>query len=77
MQHLAGRGNKIIALQRAVLSAPATRPTICVAFLKTNDPKLIEAALLDTDDRPICNIIKATLPTGLREEMIKKSTLDK
>jgi len=76
-RHLSGRGNHVIGdqlvLKKSVPSAPAS---ICVAYLATNEHKIIEALYLDTDDRPVCNIIRACLPAGLLESSIRNAKLE-
>lgn len=76
--HLKGRGNRVI---RSLLDQKRDRPqdrpdALYVAYLPTNDHKLIEAAYIDTDDGPICNLIKAHLPEGLRPEDVYRSSLE-
>ena len=73
-RHLTGHGNKVIAsqllLKKTITLAPAS---ICVAFLETSDPKIVEALYIDTHDLPICNLIRARLPIGLSEALVQKA----
>lgn len=74
-RHLTGNGNKIVA---GVLRNKQQRPNdptqaLYVAYLPTREHKLIEAAYIDANDRPIGNLIRARLPEGLREEEVLKS----
>ena len=76
-KHLRGHGNTVIAsqllLKRSVPLAPAS---MCVAYLETTEPKIVEAFYIDADDRPICNLIKARLPVGLSETFVRRSELE-
>lgn len=76
--HLKGRGNHVIAsLLAQKRNRPQDRPNaLYVAYLETKEHKLVEAAYIDASDRPICNLIKAKLPQGLREEDVFRSSLD-
>jgi GIY-YIG catalytic domain len=76
--HLSGRGNRIV---RGVLESKKDRPgdrpqALYFAFLETRDHKLIEAAYIDADDRPVGNLIRARLPEGLRESEVCTSELE-
>ena len=76
--HFSGRGNKVISsLLAQKKNRPQDRPeALYFAYLETREHKLIEAAYIDASDRPICNIAKASLPKGLREQDVIKSSLD-
>ena len=77
-KHLTGEGNKVIAgLLRNKKERPSD-PTqaIYVAYLETREHKLVEAAYLDANDRPLGNLIRARLPEGLREDAVMKSPLE-
>jgi hypothetical protein len=76
--HLSGRGNRVIC---GILENKRERPgdptqALCFAFLATRKHKLIEAAYIDADDRPIGNLIRARLPEGLQERKVCASELD-
>jgi hypothetical protein len=76
--HLSGRGNRVI---RGVLENKKDRPSdptkaLYFAFLETKEHKLIEAAYIDAEDRPVGNLIKARLPDGLREREVYASELE-
>jgi hypothetical protein len=77
-RHLSGHGNGVVRLQlelkRNIPSAPAS---ICVAFLQTSEPKIVEALFLDSSDLPICNIYRARLPAGLSEWLVRQSELER
>ena len=76
-RHLTGHGNSVIAsqlvLKKSIPSAPAS---ICVAYLETSEPKIVEAVYLDALDLPICNLIRARLPLGLSEALVLRSDLE-
>jgi hypothetical protein len=77
--HLTGKGNKVIA---SILQSKKDRPNqplqaLYFAYLETREHKLIEAAYIDANDRPVCNLIKARLPEGLREADVVKSELER
>ena len=76
--HLSGKSNKVIAsLLSQKKNRPQDRPeSLYFAFLQTREDKWIEAAYIDANDRPFCNIIRAHLPQGLREKDVIKSSLD-
>ncbi len=77
--HLSGRGNKVIAnLLKNKQERPTLDPTqvICVAYLATKEPKLLEAAYLDARDLPLGNLIRARLPQGLREQDVFVAPLE-
>jgi hypothetical protein len=71
-RHLCGNGNKVVAsqlmLKRSIPSAPGNY--ICVAYLETKEPKIVEAAYLDTQDLPVCNLIRARLPPGISQALL-------
>jgi hypothetical protein len=76
--HLSGRGNRVI---RGVLENKKQRPSdptqaLYFAFLETREHKLIEAAYIDAEDRPIGNLIRARLPEGLREHEVYECELE-
>jgi len=77
-RHLTGRGNSVVAsqlaLKRSIPSAPAS---MWIAYLETNEPKIVEAVYLDANDRPICNLIKARLPFGLSESLVQRAELER
>ena len=76
-RHLGGHGNSMINTQLSIKEDIPSAPTsICVAYLETNEPKIVEAIYLDANDRPICNIIKARLPFGLSESSVQRSKLE-
>jgi len=59
--HFSGRGNRVV---RGVLESKKERPSdptqaLYFAFLETREHKLIEAAYIDAEDRPIGNLIRA------------------
>lgn len=73
--HLTERGNKVVA---GILRNKQQRPSdptqaLYVVYLETREHKLIEAAYIDANDRPLGNLIRARLPEGLREEDVLKS----
>jgi hypothetical protein len=77
--HLTGKGNKVIA---SVLRSKKDRPSqplqaLYFAFLPTREHKLIEAAYIDANDRPVCNLIKARLPDGMRDVQVYSSELER
>ncbi|MEY2979007.1 MAG: GIY-YIG nuclease family protein [Prochlorotrichaceae cyanobacterium] len=76
--HLKGRGNKVLASLLAHKKQMPTDPNqaLYVAYLETAEHKLVEAAHIDASDRPICNLIRAHLPKGLREQDVLKSSLE-
>lgn len=76
--HFSGKGNKVIA---GILRNKKERPSdptqaLYFAFLETNEHKLIEATYIDAEDRPIGNLIKANLPEGLKEQLVRISELE-
>jgi hypothetical protein len=76
--HLSGGGNRVV---RGVLENKKDRPSdptkaLYFAFLETSEHKLIEAAYIDAEDRPVGNLIKARLPEGLRENEVYSSELE-
>jgi len=77
-KHLRGQGNTVIAsqltLKKSVPSAPAS---LCVAYLETDEPKIVEALYIDASDRPICNLIRARLPFGLSESLVQRAELER
>lgn len=77
-RHLTGRGNKVIASQLMLKNAmPLAPASICVAYLETSDPKIVEALYIDTSDLPICNFIRARLPFSLSEALVRKAELER
>lgn len=76
-QHLTGRSNKVIATELALKrNIPSAPMSMCVAYLETREPKIVEAVYLDTHDLPICNIYRARLPQGISEALVHSSKLD-
>jgi len=76
--HLHGRGNKIVAMQLDLKkTVPVSPANICVAYLETSEPKIVEALFIDTTDLPICNIYRARLPNGLSEWSVRNSELER
>ncbi|BAZ06178.1 GIY-YIG nuclease family protein [Calothrix sp. NIES-3974] len=76
--HLSGRGNRVV---RGILENKKERPSdptqaLYFAFLETREHKLIEAAYIDAEDRPVGNLIRARLPEGLRENEVYTSELE-
>lgn len=76
--HLSQQGNKVVA---GVLRNKQQRPNdptqaLYVAYLPTREHKLVEAAYLDANDRPIANLIRARMPDGLREQEVLRSPLE-
>lgn len=75
--HLGGgsKANKVIAGILRNKQQHHSDPTqaLYVAYLPTQEHKLIEAAYIDAEDRPLGNLIRARLPEGLREEDVLKS----
>jgi hypothetical protein len=69
-RHLNGKGNHVIAGVLANKRKTPSDPTaaLFVAFFPTREHKLVEAAFIDAEDRPLGNLIRARLPQGLREE---------
>jgi len=72
-------GNHVI---NSILVSKKDRPNqplnaLYFAFLETREHKLIEAAYIDANDRPVCNLIRARLPEGLREQDVFRSDLDR
>jgi hypothetical protein len=77
-RHLTGHGNSVIASQLALKrSVPLAPAKICVAYLETNEPKIVEAVYIDTADLPICNLIRARLPAGLSQVLVQRAELEK
>jgi hypothetical protein len=77
-QHLTGHGNSVVASQLALKkSVPSAPACICVAYLETDDPKIVEALYLDTHDLPICNLIRARLPAGLSQALVQNAPLER
>lgn len=76
--HFSGRGNRVISsLLTQKKNRPQDRPnSLYFAFLGTREHKLIEAAYIDAKDRPVCNLIRASLPKGLREGDVMNSPLE-
>ncbi|MFB2891640.1 GIY-YIG nuclease family protein [Aerosakkonemataceae cyanobacterium BLCC-F50] len=76
--HLSGRGNRVISsLLAQKKNRPQDRPdSLYFAFLETREHKLIEATYIDAEDRPVCNLIRASLPEGLREGDVMNSPLE-
>jgi hypothetical protein len=76
-RHFSGQGNRVIRsiLDDKKAGGNTTKPlqALYFAYLETSDPKLLEAAYIDTSDRPIANLIRANLPEGLRERDIAKA----
>lgn len=74
-KHLTGVGNKVVAgILRNKQQRPSDpTPALYVAYLPTREHKLVEAAYLDADDRPLGNLIRARLPEGLREDAVWRS----
>ncbi len=73
------KGNKVI---NDLLASKKDRPNqplqaLYFAFLQTREHKLVEAAYIDANDRPICNLIKARLPEGLREAQVYCSPIER
>jgi len=85
-RHMGGRGNKVVASELALrknedwaklLSKyPPARNSMWIAYLKTSEPKIVEAVYLDTRDLPVCNLIKARLPFGLSESLVFRAQLE-
>ncbi|MGI0491366.1 GIY-YIG nuclease family protein [Alkalinema pantanalense CENA528] len=78
--HFSGKGNRVVA---SLLQAKRNGNyggilpnALYFAFLETDEHKLIEAAYIDANDRPICNLIRARLPEGLREDAVLHSELE-
>ena len=77
-RHLTGNGNSVIASQLALKkSIPSAPVSMWIAYLETSEPKIVEAFYIDANDRPICNLIKARLPSGLSESLVEKSELER
>ena len=77
-RHLTGQGNSVVASQLALKKRmPSSPASICIAYLETSEPKIVEAVYLDTSDLPICNFIKARLPFGLSEFLLRGATLER
>jgi len=76
-RHLSGHGNSVVSgqldLKKAIPVAPVS---ICIAYLETKEPGIVEAVYLDTKDLPICNLIRARLPIGLSEWFVQHSALE-
>jgi len=71
-KHLTEKGNKVVA---GILRNKRQRPSdptqaLYVAYLPTREHKLVEAAYIDANDRPLGNLIRARLPEGLREDAV-------
>ena len=76
-RHLTGRGNSVMASQLQLKkSIPVAPASICVAYLETNEPAIVEAVYLDTKPLPVCNLIRARLPFGLSEWDVQHSALE-
>lgn len=76
-RHLTGYGNSIVASQLALKKTVPVAPcSICIAYLETNEPKIVEAVYIDTHDLPICNLIRARLPIGISEYFVRQSKLE-
>jgi len=77
-RHLTGHGKSVVAtqlmLKRSIPSAPAS---MWIAFLETSEPKIVEALYIDSNDRPICNLIRARLPFGIPESLLRHSKLER
>lgn len=69
------RSNRVVAGILRNKSAQPSDPTqaLYFSFLETREHKLIEAAYIDANDRPIGNLIRANLPPGLREGEVFKA----
>jgi hypothetical protein len=77
-RHLTGHGNSVIATQLALKkSIPSAPASICVAYLETSEPKIVEALYIDTHDLPICNLIRARLPVCLSEVLVQRAELER
>jgi len=76
-RHLTGHGNSVVASQLALKkNMPLAPASIWIAYLETSEPKIVEAVYLDTSDLPICNMIKARLPFGLSETLLRGAPLE-
>ena len=76
-RHLTGHGNSVVASQLALKkNMPLAPASIWIAYLETSEPKIVEAVYLDTSDLPICNMIKARLPFGLSETLLRGAQLE-
>ena len=77
-RHLTGQGNSVVASQLALKkSMPSAPATMWIAYLETDEPKIVEAVYLDTSDLPVCNLIKARLPFGLSESLLRGAALER
>jgi GIY-YIG catalytic domain len=76
--HLSGGGNRVVrgVLENKKDTKSDPTQSLYFAFLETREHKLIEAAYLDAEDRPIGNLIRARLPEGLRENEVFSSELE-
>lgn len=76
--HLSGKGNRVLSsLLAQKKNRPQDRPeALYFAYLETREHKLIEAAYIDAEDRPICNLIRASLPDGLGKDDVINSSLE-
>lgn len=80
-RHLTGHGNSVIATQLLLNQKSPTAPwalsSLTVAVFPTKEPKIVESVLIDSKDRPICNLVRARLPSGLSESAVFRSRLDR